>query len=142
MADYNKVALLTLLGERILLCRKGRLAAKLILPGGCIDPGESAMECLTRELREELGDVEANNLQFIGEYRDMAATESPDIVKTLHIQLYQGELQGVPAASSEIVELVWFGPDSDFSQLTPIMIRQILPDLIRREILPWPSGLF
>ncbi|MEW6234863.1 MAG: NUDIX domain-containing protein [Candidatus Omnitrophota bacterium] len=137
MTDYNKVALLTLRGDRLLLCRKDRLASNLILPGGCIEPGESAMECLARELREELGGAAASNLRFVGEYSDIAASENPGEVKTLHIRLYQGELQGVPAPSSEIVELVWFGPDSDFSQLTPIMIHHILPDLLRRKILPW-----
>lgn len=137
MADYNKVGLLVLQGDKILLCRKNNTTSKLILPGGCIESGESVMECLVREIYEELGDVQVLNPVYIGTYNEIAASDDPSVTKSLEIQLYQGELEGTPAASSEIVELVWFGPESPVEQLTPIMINQIIPDLIRRNILLW-----
>jgi hypothetical protein len=55
----------------------------------------------------------------------------------VQIALYQGEVLGEPVASSEIAELVWFGPDSDWDALSPILKNQIIPDCIRRGILPW-----
>lgn len=137
MADYNKVGLLVLQGGRFLLCRKNNTTSKLILPGGCIEPGESAMECLEREILEELGSVKVINPACIGTYREIAASDDPLVRKSLEIQLYQGEIRGTPVASSEIVELVWFGPDSPVAELTPIMIHQIIPDLFRRNILSW-----
>ncbi|RJP23425.1 MAG: NUDIX domain-containing protein [Candidatus Omnitrophota bacterium] len=137
MADYNKVGLFTLQGDRFLMCRKNNTTSKLILPGGCIEAGESARECLQREIHEELGNVAVCNLEYIGHYADFAAVDDPAITKTLEMQLFRGDLSGNPTASSEIVELVWFGPDSDRSQLTPIMINHILPDLLKRGLLDW-----
>ena len=137
MADFNKVGALILRGDRMLLCRKDRDTSKLILPGGRVEPGESDMECLARELREELGDVTLTRVEYLGTYEDRASLDDPAVVKRVRIALYRGELVGEPTPSSEIVELVWFGPDSDRTQLTPILINRILPDLVARNVLSW-----
>jgi 8-oxo-dGTP pyrophosphatase MutT (NUDIX family) len=133
MADFDKVGLIATRGNDILLCRKDKLAL-LILPGGQIEDGETALECLIRELNEELGDITLENPKYLGIYIDQAAS---DPNKTVEIQLYMGEIVGNPIASSEIVELVWFGPESDKNELSPILINKIFPDLIRRGILTW-----
>jgi 8-oxo-dGTP diphosphatase len=137
MADFNKVGALILRGDRMLLCRKRRDTSQLILPGGRIEPGESDLACLARELREELGDVRLEHPEYLGAYEDRAALDDPTVVKRVRIALYRGELTGEPAPSSEISGLVWFGPDSDRTTLTPILINRILPDLAARGILPW-----
>jgi len=137
VADFNKVGVLILRGDRLLLCRKNRDTSRLILPGGRIEAGESDLDCLTRELREELGAVALGNVEYVGTYEDRAALDDPAIVKTLRIALYRGDLVGTPTPASEITEIVWFGPDSDASALTPIFVNRILPDLLSRGILPW-----
>jgi len=134
MADIEKAGLLLLRDARILLCRKKRGSPLLILPGGKFEPGETAIECLQRELHEELGDVTATGLQHVGTYTDRAAS---DATKTVQIELYQGELAGTPVASAEIGELVWFGEAGDRTQLAPSLANRILPDLIARGLLPW-----
>ncbi len=134
MADYNKIGLLTARDGRILLCRKKTMTSLLILPGGCLEPGESALACLERELREELGDVRVSGLEHLGSYSDQAAG-APE--KTVHIELYRGDLAGEPRACSEIRELVWFGESGDRAQLAPSLVRRILPDLEARGLLPW-----
>ncbi len=139
MADFNKVGALILRGDRILLCRKDRDTSKLILPGGRIELGESDAECLAREIREELGDVALNRLQYLGTYEDRASLDDATVVRTLRLVLYRGELSGTPTPSSEISELVWFGPDSNREELTPIFTNRILPDLLTRGILPWSA---
>ena len=137
MADVTKVGALILRGDRILLCRKNRETSKLILPGGRIEPGETDADCLAREIREELGEVSLSRIEFLGAYEDRAHLDDPAVVKTLRIALYRGNLVGTPKPTSEITELVWFGPDSDREQLTPIFINRILPDLFARGILAW-----
>jgi 8-oxo-dGTP diphosphatase len=132
--DYDKVALLAVRDNRILLCRKRHTTALLILPGGCFEPRESAAECLNRELREELGEVRIESVEYIGTYTDRAAGDQP---KTVRIELYRAELVGDPAPHSEIKELVWFGEHDDRAQLAPSLVNKILPDLIARGILGW-----
>jgi 8-oxo-dGTP diphosphatase len=133
MADYNKIGLLTFRGGRMLLCRKKHTTSLLILPGGCLEPGESALECLTRELHEELGEVSVSGLEHVGTYTDHAAGGQG---KTVSIELYKGELKGEPRPCSEIRELVWFGESDDRAQLAPSLVNRILPDLAQRGI--WP----
>jgi 8-oxo-dGTP diphosphatase len=132
MADIHKVGLLHLKDGRVLLCRKKRDISLLILPGGKLEPGETAEECLRRECREELGDVEVSNLHHLGDYESPAAGQEGKIVK---IALYAGDLDGSPAAHSEIQELVWFGPRDDAAQLAPSLCNVIFPDLRRRGLL-------
>ena len=140
MADFNKVGVLILRGNRLLLCRKNRDTSKLILPGGRIEAGESDLECLARELREELGEVALRNVEYVGTYEDRAALDDPAVLKTLRIALYRGDLVGEPTPASEITGLVWFGPESDVAELTPIFVNRILPDLLTRGILPWSAS--
>jgi 8-oxo-dGTP diphosphatase len=130
--DYDKIGLLVIRDGKILLCRKRHSTSLLILPGGCREPGESALECLQRELREELGDVTLASADHIGTYSDLAAG---DPTKTVQIELYLGEVTGTPAPHSEIAELIWFHPNEDWSQLAPSLANKILPDLIARGYL-------
>lgn len=137
VADYNKIGVLVVRAGAILLCRKKQGTRLLILPGGCLEAGESAVECLRRELREELGEVRVEGLEHLGAYGDRAAGEGE---KTVHIELYRGELRGTPAPHAEIAELVWFGPGDDRGLLAPSLRNKILPDLIARGILDWSAA--
>jgi 8-oxo-dGTP pyrophosphatase MutT (NUDIX family) len=97
-----------------------------------LERGETAEECLRRECREELGEVEVSNLHHLGDYESAAAGQDG---KTVKIELYAGELHGSPAAHSEIQDLVWFGPGDDAAQLAPSLRDVIFPDLRRRGLL-------
>lgn len=133
--DYHKAALLAIRDDRILLCRKKQGTSLWILPGGCIEAGETPEQCLHRELQEELGQVSTGDLVFLGAYCDVAASEPS---KSVRIELYVGELTGKPEPHSEIKELVWFGASDDRAQLAPSIANKILPDLLRRGVLRWP----
>ena len=138
MADFNKVGLLVTKDDAFLLCRKNNYTSKLIMPGGQIDPGESVKECLIREIKEELGeDVKLENVQYFGTYEDKAASDDPNVHKTVEIQLYKADMKGTPVPSSEVVELIWFGQQSNKDELSPIIVNKILPNLIERRELKW-----
>src|SRR5262245_10423900 len=104
MADYHTARLFYQKDGRVLLCRKKHTTSLLILPGGSLEPGENGEECLRRECREELGDVEVMNLSYLGHYESPAAGPPG---KTVRIDLYAGDLRGTPAPHAEIAELVW-----------------------------------
>ena len=127
-----KIGLLVVRDGRVLLCRRNHGTSLLILPGGKVEAGETALECLRRELREELGEVETRDLEYLGAYTDVAAGDENC---TVHIELYRGTLTGEPVASAEIAELVWFGAEDDQAELAPSLRNRIFPDLIARGIL-------
>lgn len=129
----DKVGLLTIRDGRVLLCRKKRGTPLLILPGGKREADESSLECLARELREELGEVEAVAPELVGVYAHQAAGE---LEKQVRIELYSAVLTGEAHAQSEIGELVWFGPGDDWNALAPSLAQAVFPDLIARGILP------
>jgi 8-oxo-dGTP diphosphatase len=133
VADIHKAGLLYIKNGRILLCRKDRSTSLLILPGGKLEQGETIEECLRRECREELGDVEIRNLRLLGSYQSPAAGHED---RTVRIELFAGELQGTPAAHAEIKELVWFDPADDPGFLAPSLRNIIFPDLRRRALIP------
>ena len=130
-ADFEKAGLLTVREGRVLLCRKKHTTSLLILPGGVKEAGETAEDCLRREVREELGEVVLGSLVFLGDFVSSAAVEG----KTVRVELYAGELKGDPAAASEIKELVWFGADDDAEMLAPSLRDLIFPQLRRRGLL-------
>ena len=92
-------------------------------------------------MREELGDVQVSEPEYIGVYSDRAAGSETGPPKTVQIELYRADLIGEPAARSEIAELVWFGAEDDRGRVAPSIRNKILPDLIARGILRWP-GIF
>jgi 8-oxo-dGTP diphosphatase len=120
-APIHKVGAAIIRGDRILLCRK---QGKLILPGGKIEPGETELECLERELREELGDVALADPVKLGTFEHSTP-------KPIRIELYGGRLAGVPVASGEIEAIEWFDGRIDSSELVESLRAVILPELLR-----------
>jgi 8-oxo-dGTP pyrophosphatase MutT (NUDIX family) len=131
VADIHKAGLFLVKDGRVLLCRKKHSTSLLILPGGKFEETETAEQCLRRECREELGEVELSGLKHLGSYESPAAGDEE---RTVRIELFAADLVGTPGAQSEIAELVWFGPSDDRSSLAPSLRNVILPDLGRRGI--------
>ncbi|HYO83285.1 MAG TPA: NUDIX domain-containing protein [Bryobacteraceae bacterium] len=138
---YHKVGLAVVRDNTLLLCRKRNGSGLLILPGGCIEHGESHMDCLAREIREELGPgARVLSAQFAGSFEAPGADGG-----IVRVELYVGDLAGTLVASSEISELRWFSPTvDDWDQVAPSLASGIIPWLIRTGILPdkqqVPSG--
>ncbi|KAB0572646.1 NUDIX hydrolase [Brucella pituitosa] len=91
---------------RFLLVRK-RGSEIFFQPGGKIDAGEQPQIALIREIEEELGIcIDESQLRFAAKMSAPAANELDSTVEAelFHLTLKEGQ---VPAASSEIEELIW-----------------------------------
>lgn len=135
MPDFRKVALAVIRDGRILLCRKKNGLPHLILPGGKPHPDESSLDCLQREIHEELGPAIADNLTYYATYTSPAAMAPGEPSAVVEIELYLGDLTGNLTASGEIAELVWFDATDNAAQLAPSLANLILPDLRERGLL-------
>ncbi len=110
---------------RSLLVRK-RGSTIFMQPGGKIESGESALDALTRELREELGlVVDPGETEYIGSYRAVAANEENTVVRAEVFFLTTSEM---PVAGAEIDELLWVERLDEISvEVAPLSRDSLLP---------------
>ncbi|MEP7362968.1 MAG: NUDIX domain-containing protein [Acidobacteriota bacterium] len=132
--EVHKAGLFYLRDARVLLARNHGKTT-LLLPGGKLEPGETPIEALQRELGEELSGTSLLDPLFLGTY-DYAATEG---FRSIRVELFTGALSAEPAPSAEVAELVWFGEHDDPAHLAPSLRHAIFTDLIARRILPWSA---
>jgi 8-oxo-dGTP diphosphatase len=125
-------AALTVDGEgRALMVRKHG-TTMFMQPGGKIEPGESALDAVRRELGEELGlDLPAEAFTWLGTFEEDAANEPGHRVLaevfTLTIDA------STPTAAAEIAESRWVDPlDPGDIDLAPLSSRTLLPLLSAR----------
>lgn len=100
---YDKIALLCIHDRKVLMARsKGK--KHFYMPGGKREPGESDVDCLVRECREELGiEVDPKSAFLYGVYSAFAYADKP----CAKLTIYQARFSGNPAPSSEIEEIDW-----------------------------------
>lgn len=116
---------------RTLVVRK-RGTTSFMQAGGKIEPGESALDALTRELREEIGlELDPDHTEYLGSFRAVAANE-PDTVIRAEVFALTTTQEHAPAG--EIVELRWLGADDLGSvELAPLTRDTILPLWVERR---------
>jgi 8-oxo-dGTP diphosphatase len=95
---------------RLLLVSKTAAPEVFYLPGGKPEPGESAEDCVRREVREELG-VGLASLEFDHTIHASAALEGVPMA----MDVFRGELTGEPAAAAEIAAIAWHRAGEPFA---------------------------
>ncbi len=96
------------------------------LPGGRFEIDETPLECLTREIKEELNsNVNHNSLELIGDY-----VYNHSNYGDWKTYIYKGDLTTIPIVDGEeIAEYTWFSLNSG-TPLRPHMQSHILPLLV------------
>ena len=94
-------------GGRFLICQRPREKYCGLLwefPGGKIEPGESAEDCVVRECREELGVT----LRVLGE-RYAVVQEHPD--RVVHLRFFDAEIASGTLTPLEHNAVAWVTAD-------------------------------
>jgi 8-oxo-dGTP diphosphatase len=107
----------------LLLVSKRAAPSVYYLPGGKPDPGEAPLECLRRELAEELG-VGVAEAEPFAEVRAPAALEGVQ----MWMSVFVTALTGVPAPAAEIASLKWWPRDPGLG-LAPAVRDCVIPRL-------------
>ncbi len=125
MKTIRKVALAVFKEKKLLQVRSKSQESVFFTLGGKIEKGESDIDCLKREVREEIGcGIDESSVMFLTEFEDIAHDKGGALV---NIRMYGGKLVGDPKPSSEVVEIGYFDTRSDKKHLSTIAQRTIFP---------------
>ncbi|ALK09753.1 NUDIX hydrolase [Blastochloris viridis] len=96
-------------GGRLLVARRGfqPMAGLWSLPGGGVELGETLMEALCREVREEVG-CEVRPAAFIGHAEIIHRDDDGRVARHMVVACFAAEwLAGEPAPSAEAPDVAW-----------------------------------
>ena len=131
MAVIDKVAFLYLQDGKILSTRsKGK--DKFYIPGGKREAGETDIETLVREVKEELSvDIIESSAKFYGVFEAQAHGKAEGVI--VKMTCYTAEYTGELKADSEIAEIVWLTM-ADIESVSPVD-KLIMADLHEKGLL-------
>ncbi|WP_020179289.1 NUDIX domain-containing protein [Methylopila sp. M107] len=126
-----RIAAALLLGPdgRALLVRKHGTTA-FMQPGGKIEPGETPVDALARELHEELAvSLPEGASRHLGRFSAPAANEPG---RRVEADVFRVDWHGLVAPAAEIAEARWVDPASPGDiELAPLTRSHVLPLAVR-----------
>lgn len=94
------ISLIAIKDDSVLLVKKRQT---WILPGGKPEEGEGEIECLNRELKEELPDLEVSDLEKYKDFTGIAPHRGDEI----KVITYFGNVSGSIKSAAEIKDSAW-----------------------------------
>ena len=123
--EVIRIAAAVILKDGAILTVRKHGGTRFMLPGGKYEAGETPLECLGRELMEELG-VGVASAVPLGRFEAPAA-EHPDAVVVADV--FVVEAVGEPQPRAEIAEARWVRRDEAKPPLAALIATQIFPTL-------------
>jgi len=129
---FTKIGLIVIRDSKLLLVRK-KNSNHLILPGGKVESDESEIECLNRELFEELQVHPVNS--SLKPYHTFVGQTAEERNREIRMKTYFGEIDGTPSPSSEIDSFFWCPLSESHADASPLLSTQIIPCLIEDRMI-------
>lgn len=128
MTTFVTAAYCLLRDGQLLTVRKAG-SHRFMLPGGKIDPGETAQEAAVREVMEEVGIDVSGVGEPLGRFVDVAANEEDAWVDaTVYVARLREEDE--PAPLAEIAEQRWLCLEGELpADLAPLLTNHVVPHL-------------
>lgn len=118
--------------EGRLLMQTGRGCSELWTPGGKIDEGENDLECLKRELKEEIG-VKLIEAVFFKKYlTENFYSDKYKIIDRVYIAKIEGEIK----PDAEIDSIIWLTKEDLKNKKFPMIPHneEVIADIIKEKI--------
>ena len=107
--------------------------ASFMMPGGKIEPGETSLQAVVREIAEELHrELDADRLHHLGLFRAPAANE-PGFTVRCDVHVWPDPLTALPTVHDEIVEAIWVPVTSRAPEIAPLSRDVVFPHLRASE---------
>ena len=132
MSYIDKLALILVRGRQQLVARsKGKNV--FYTPGGKRERGESDVQALTRECKEELTiDLKPETIEKYGVFQAQAFGKAPGTM--VRMTCYTADYEGTLTANEEVEELAWIKSNFPSDKLTVTGL-MILDDLKNKDLI-------